>query len=85
MITKAIAQSLKHGDILEHKFLLNADKTPKRCRINGKCQVWKTKPEEFRLPVKHGLYDCFQITQANADNWEVRETFRLFPDKETRE
>lgn len=83
MITKAIAQSLKRGDILEHKYQKNSDKTPMRCRVNGKCQVWKTRPEEFRLPVKHGLYDCFYITQnTNADMWEVKETFRLIPDKE---
>ena len=26
-----------------------------RWRSNGKCKTWKTRPEEFRLPIKYGL------------------------------
>lgn len=71
MITKAIALSLRHGQTLHHKTLKNSDKTPVRCRINGKCQTWKTRPEEFKLPVKYGLRDCFYIDSSNAADWEV--------------
>lgn len=35
-------------------------------RRNGKTQQWKTRPEDFRLPVKFGLYGYAQITPANA-------------------
>ena len=34
-------------------------------RRNGKTQTWKTRPEEFRVPVKHGLYSYGQITQLD--------------------
>lgn len=39
---------------------------PIRWRANGKCKTWKTRPEEFCLPVKHGLYDYGYITHDNA-------------------
>ena len=44
---------------------------PLRCRSNGKCQVWKTRPDEFKLPVKYGLYQYFYITNDNANEWSV--------------
>lgn len=71
VITKEIALTLTSGKILHHKTLTNADKTPTRCRVSGKCQTWKTRPDEFKLPVKHGLRDSFYITPFNADEWEV--------------
>jgi len=36
-------------------------------RPNGRCQTWKTRPNDFRLPVKHGMYEYGEITQDNAD------------------
>lgn len=71
MITKEVAQSLSYRSILEHKTIKNKDGTPARCRVNGKCKTWKTRPLEFKLPVKHGLRDCFYITQDNAKDWRV--------------
>jgi hypothetical protein len=54
-----------------HVTLKNADGTPARCRRNGKTQTWKTRPVEFRIPVKHGLYDYFNIDQNNCNEWTV--------------
>lgn len=71
MLTKTQAVSLTHGRILHHVILKNADKTPVRCRVNGKCQTWATRPTEFRLPVKHGLKSTFDITHENAAEWVV--------------
>ena len=73
MISKEIAVSLKHGQILHHVSVKNADKSPARCRVSGKCQTWKTRPTEFKLPVKHGLCDCFYITEDNAKDWILPE------------
>jgi hypothetical protein len=73
MVTKETAINLKYRTILEHKVLLNADGTPMRVRVNGKCKVWKTRPEEFRLPVKHALNYCFYITEKVKDEWRVSE------------
>ena len=69
MITKAIATQLSYRDTLHHVSLTNADGSMLRCRINGKCQTWKTRPDDFRLPVKYGLKQCFYITPDNAKDW----------------
>src|SRR5262252_3343651 len=69
MITKAQAVAFCHGHILHHVSSRNADGTPVRCRVNGKCKTWKTFEDEFRLPVKHGLRRCFYITPNSADEW----------------
>jgi hypothetical protein len=56
----------------EHLTLQNKDKTPLRCRQNGKIQVWKTRPEEFKVPVKYGLKEWFYITNDNAEEWRIK-------------
>ena len=40
-------------------------------RRNGATQTWKTRPEEFRIPVKHGLYNYSQIYDSDAANFHV--------------
>lgn len=52
-----------------HRTLRNADGTAVRCRANGRCKTWKTRPDDFRLPVKYGLRKCFDITPSNAADW----------------
>ena len=37
-----------------------------RYRRNGKTETWKTRPDDFRIPVKHGLKSCGQIHPGNA-------------------
>lgn len=71
MLTIHDLLSCRHGKILHHVTLRNADGTPLRCRVNGRLQTWKTRPGDFKLPVKHGLRDCFYITQANAHEWTL--------------
>ncbi len=44
---------------------------PIRCRSNGKLKTWKTRPTDFRLPVKYGFKDCFYLTPANIDCWVI--------------
>ena len=73
MITKEQAVNFNGNMTLHHLSLKNADGTPVRVRVNGKCKVWKTRPAEFRLPVKYGLKQCFYITPENAEEWEVAE------------
>lgn len=73
MITASLAASLSHGTILYHMREKNSDGSPVRCRINGKCKLWKTRPDEFRLPVKYGLKTCFYINEQTAAGWTVNE------------
>ena len=46
---------------------------PINWRANGKCKTWKTRPDEFKLPIKHGLYQYGYITQDNAHLFNVKE------------
>jgi hypothetical protein len=55
----------------EHVTLKNADNTPVRARASGRCQTWRTRPDEFKLPVKYGLKNSFYITHENAADWVV--------------
>lgn len=75
MITKEIALTLRHGQILHHKTVKNADKTPMRVRVTGKVKTWKTRPDDFRIPVAHGLRDygyvCRTPEYSNYEEWEV--------------
>jgi hypothetical protein len=36
-------------------------------RRNGATQTWKTRPNEYRIPVKHGMRDYGQIRHYHAD------------------
>lgn len=54
-----------------HRTARNADGSALRCRANGRCKLWKRRPDRFRLPVKHGLRDCFYLTPDNAADWFV--------------
>ena len=68
-LTKDEAISLPRRAELYHYRERNADGTPLRVFVNGKCQTWKTRPDEFRLPVKYGLRNCLDITDKNAWEW----------------
>jgi len=70
MITKEQAVSSQYRHEFHHVTEKNADGTAVRCRVNGQCKTWKTRPEEFRLPVKYGLKQCFYIDQNNANEWK---------------
>lgn len=71
MLTKLQATQLTHGQTLHHITLKNANGSPLRARVNGRCKTWKTRPTEFRLPMKYGLRNCFYITEDNANEWEI--------------
>lgn len=56
---------------LWHRTARNSDGSPVRCRVNGQVKRWKRRPNEFRLPVKYGLRECFYLTHRNAAEWTV--------------
>lgn len=70
-INREIALTLRHGQQLIHAHVKNADGTPMRARVNGRCQTWATRPDEWRLPCKHGLKQCFDLDHTNAHYWFV--------------
>lgn len=71
MVTVTRDIALHHSGTFHHVTLRNADGTPVRCRANGVCKTWKRRPADYQLPVKHGMRDCFYITQDNAADWEI--------------
>ena len=72
-MTRQQAINSNHRQELHHVSLRDGENNPVRCRVNGKCKVWKTRPDDFRLPVKHGFKACFYIELGNADDWEMSE------------
>jgi hypothetical protein len=42
-----------------------------RVRPSGRCQTWKTRPDDFRLPVKYGLYESSAIVPSNAEDFHL--------------
>lgn len=42
-----------------------------RYRPNGAVKVWKTRPDEFRLPIKFGLRGYGYIDQDNAGQFHL--------------
>ncbi len=66
MITKQDAMT---HNMFYHVTLRNADGSAVRCRANGACKQWVTRPDDWRLPVKYGLKQCFYLTPRNAADW----------------
>lgn len=64
-------EEAKAHDHFEHVSLKNADGSRLRVRRNGATKTWKTRPTEFRIPIKHGLYSYGYISHHSADLWEA--------------
>lgn len=56
-------QDFINANHFEDKILKNADGTPVRYRRSGKTKLWKTRPNDFQIPIKRGLYSYGYITQ----------------------
>lgn len=69
MITKQQAIEARYAQVFHHRRKRNSDGSPVRVRVSGRCKTWKTRPDEFSLPVKYGLYESGYITQSNAAEW----------------
>jgi hypothetical protein len=66
-------KNLRHGQTIYIKGEYNADGTAMRVRVNGKTQLWKTRPADFKVPVKRGLYEHGYITPRNAKRFTLTE------------
>lgn len=67
-LTKAEALKLGYRDELIHESQNNADGTPVRARVNGKVKTWKIRENDYLIPVKHGLKECFYI--GRIEDWK---------------
>ena len=62
-------EDIQAGHEFWHRLVPNADGTPVRCRKAGKLKTWKSRPQDFKLPVKYGLKNSFYITPENIGEW----------------
>ena len=67
MVTKQDCVNAHYGDLF-HGLSANGKKLI-TVRVTGACKTWKTRPDEFRLPVKYGLRDSGYIDHDNAARW----------------
>lgn len=70
-VTKDVAMMAGYRNTVFHYAPACTEKRVERWRANGACKVWKTRPDEFRLPVKYGLRDYSYITELNADEFHL--------------
>ncbi|MFA6303833.1 MAG: hypothetical protein WC627_11985 [Legionella sp.] len=72
MITKEQAMTASHFKQIA-RYDGKPMSKPNNWRASGKCKTWVTRPEEFKLPIKFGLYDSSYLTHENAHLFEVAE------------
>jgi hypothetical protein len=65
ILTKEDALKLTYGNLVSMNNEKNYDGTCCRWRVTGKIKTWKTRPEEFKVPLKHGMYDYGYLTEKN--------------------
>ena len=73
MILKDQAKKLVFGDHLYNMTRMAYDGSPLKVKVNGACKIWKTRPDDFSIPVKYGLYEYSYVTQLNAEDWRLTE------------
>lgn len=60
--------------ISERRFHAGGGAVGTKCekwRRNGKTQVWKTRPNDFRTPISYGRFVYGQITHRSQDLFRV--------------
>lgn len=60
---------LTQASTFYHKTKTYKDGRPLEVRRNGATKTWKTRPGEFKIPVKYGMYEYFYIDQNNANEF----------------
>ena len=72
-ITLKEAKGLRPRQILYHKRFNGRDNRPLRWRVNGLPKLWKTRPDQLRVPLKHGLWSYGYLTQADLKLFSLEE------------
>ena len=59
------------AQVFYHTWKKDSRGEPVKVRRNGATQLWKTRPTEFRIPVKYGIMSRgqFQIWHTDAGEW----------------
>lgn len=66
------AQTADDASVFYHRTqTYKRSNTPIQVRRMGRTKRWVTRPTEFRIPVKYGMYDSFYIDHTNAHEWSL--------------
>jgi hypothetical protein len=77
MVTKQDCISARYGDHFRYlQGTYSRSKELKKVRVSGKCQTWKTRPDDFKLPVKYGMYESLYITPENASLFVTEQEYQ---------
>jgi hypothetical protein len=73
MITREQALQIGWGETIYAIGCANADGTPQRWRKNGKVKTWKTRPNDFSMPIKRGLREYYYLDNSTMDLFTLDE------------
>lgn len=68
-VNKMVCENARLGQDFWHRHQRHADGSPIRVQVSGKCLKWESKPNEFKLPVRYGLFQTLYITEHNATDF----------------
>lgn len=73
MIWTAQAKALRHGQTIYFIGEYDSNGQASKARVTGKVITWKTRPNDYRVPIKRGLYDSGYLTPSNAERFTLTE------------
>jgi len=68
-MTMQEALSLRLSQVIYDGQFRNRDHSPRRWRVSGKTQMWKTRPGHVTIPLKSGPYTFGYLTQDNMSQF----------------
>lgn len=72
-MTPAETLKLTYGRHVYSDAYQNADGSPQVWKITGKPKTWKTRPNEFKIPIKRGLYEYGYLNEGNVQSFHLTE------------
>lgn len=75
-LTLEQAKELQPGNIIYALSNRNADGSAQRWRVSGKTKTYKKDPKRISIPLKHGLYQYFTLTQRELYLFSLTEPER---------
>lgn len=62
--------NIEAGQEFWSRYMRDSNDIPLRVRRIGKLKTWKTRPGQYRLPVKYELKHCIiHLTEENVSDW----------------
>lgn len=56
-------RALTYGD---HPLVILRNGRVGTVKVNGAVKTWVTRPDEFEIPVKYGMYECARLSASEA-------------------